>query len=72
MINRQTNFIFFLLATGLLSAQQDVQMADKFYSEGKVYVVVIVVSILVIGILAYLFFLDRKLSKLEKEVDKKK
>ena len=72
MINRKTNFIFFLLATGLLSAQQDVQMADAFYSEGKVYVVVIVVSILVIGILAYLFFLDRKLSKLEKEVDKKK
>ncbi|MFN5182098.1 MAG: CcmD family protein [Bacteroidota bacterium] len=61
-----------VLFTLISYSQQEVEMADKFYTEGKVYVVVIVVSVLVVGMLAYLFLMDRKISRLEKEVQNKK
>jgi CcmD family protein len=49
---------------------QDVEMADAFRADGKIYVVVAVISVVVIGLLAYLFSIDRKVSKLEKEIKK--
>jgi hypothetical protein len=36
-------------------------------SEGKIYVVMVVVVTILIGLILYLFRLDRKLSKLEKD-----
>lgn len=45
----------------------EVEMADTFRAEGKIYVVVSIMSIILIGIAAYLFNLDRKISKLEKK-----
>lgn len=39
---------------------------------GKIYVVVVVLAVILVGIFAYLFFLDRKVNKLEKEVEDKK
>jgi CcmD family protein len=55
-----------------LLAQQAVEqaptMADTFRSEGKIYVVIGVVLVVFIGIIIYLFNLDRKISKLEKEI----
>ena len=50
-------------------ATDDVVMADTLRSNGKIYVVVAVVVIIVTGLLAYLYLLDRKVSKLEKEVN---
>lgn len=47
----------------------NVEMADVMRSEGKIYVVVAGLVIVVAGFLAYLFFLDKKIGKLEKEVD---
>ncbi len=52
-----------------LSFLQNAEMADVMRSEGKIYVVVAGLVIVVAGFLAYLFFLDRKISRLEKEVD---
>ena len=49
---------------------QNVEMADAFRADGKIYVVVAVVSVVVIGLIAYLFSLDKKVSKLEKEIKK--
>jgi CcmD family protein len=43
-------------------------MADQMRAEGKIYVVVGVLLIILIGLLLYLVSIDRKLSKLEKEV----
>ena len=43
-------------------------MADDLRASGKIYVVVAVVTIIVAGLLAYLISLDRKLSRLEKEM----
>ena len=47
---------------------QDVTMADTFRAEGKIYVVVAIISVILAGLFAYLFSLDRKISKIEKEI----
>ncbi|MCX6181715.1 MAG: CcmD family protein [Bacteroidetes bacterium] len=46
--------------------EQGPEMADMLYQNGKIYVVVGVLVIILIGVLGYLFFLDRKISKIEK------
>ena len=43
-------------------------MADDLRTSGKIYVVVAVVAVIVAGLLAYLISLDRKVSRLEKEI----
>ena len=42
------------------------QMADAFRSEGKIYVVITVISIIFICLIGYLVYIDLKLRKLEK------
>ncbi len=49
-------------------AQETVEMADKFREDGKIYVVIAVVSIILAGIFIYLFRLDRKITDLEKRI----
>ena len=48
-----------------------VEMADGLYQSGKIYVVVVVGCIIFAGIALYLTMLDRKISKLEKEIEGK-
>ncbi|QNL22017.1 CcmD family protein [Hyphobacterium sp. CCMP332] len=48
---------------------QEVEMADAMRANGKIYVVIAVVLVILIGILIYIFQTDRKLKQLEKEVD---
>ena len=60
------NLIFICLST-TLTAGETIDMADTFRSEGKIYVVVTILSIVFAGIVMYLIRLDRKLSRLEKE-----
>jgi CcmD family protein len=48
-----------------------VEMADGMRQSGKIYVVVTVLSVIFTGIIAYLIMLDRKISKLEKEIKSK-
>ncbi len=43
------------------------QMADTFRSEGKIYVVITVISIIFLCLIGYLVYLDIKLRKLEKK-----
>ena len=47
---------------------QDAQMADTMRSEGKIYVVVAIILVIFFGLIAYLIYTDRKISKLEKRV----
>ena len=48
-------------------AQEQVEMADTMRSNGKIYVVVAVCLIILIGLFLYVMSVDRKLRKLEKE-----
>lgn len=50
---------------------QNAEMADAFRADGKIYVVVAVVLIVLAGLIVYLFMLDRKLNKLERMIDEK-
>ena len=48
-----------------------VEMADALRTSGKIYVVVLVVTIILTGLILYLIRLDKKVSRLEKEVSNK-
>jgi CcmD family protein len=70
-------FIFFSLN---LNAQQvvenaeqnsAVEMADAMRSDGKIYIVVAVVAAIMAGLVIYLVRLDRKITKLENEINTK-
>jgi CcmD family protein len=61
--------LFFTLCLGLfvsLQAQaQEVQMAESWRQDGKIYIVIGVFSIILTGLFVYVFSLDRKIGKLE-------
>ncbi|AKP51769.1 CcmD family protein [Cyclobacterium amurskyense] len=72
--------IIFLLFISFLAKAQDkigitdedyqnsgVEMADKMRSEGKIYVLVSIIGIVLGGILVYVIQTDRKISGLEKK-----
>jgi CcmD family protein len=66
-------FIFTLVLTlsyslNLLAQNSNgVDMADALRSSGKIYVVVSVISVVFIGIAIYLFSIDSRLKKIEKQ-----
>jgi len=53
------------------ATSENIEMADVMRASGKIYVVVLVVTVILIGLLLYLIRLDRKIGKLEKEVEVK-
>jgi CcmD family protein len=65
------SFILILLLLNFVTAfAQDpasVEMADTLRSSGKIYVVIGTIVIIFIGLAIYLFAIDRRLRKIEKE-----
>lgn len=61
-----TIFTLLLFSIPTISAQAD--NPDFFRSIGKIYVVVAVIVAMFIGIVLFLVFLERKLSKLENQI----
>ena len=66
---------FFLLTllsvtTAFAQSAEAPEMADALRANGKIYVVVAVVALIVTGLLLYLITLDRKVSKLEQQIKK--
>jgi len=61
---------FFLSLITFAQETEQVEMADEMRASGKIYVVVAVLVTVFIGIVIYLIRIDRKVSKLEKEVKK--
>lgn len=62
--------LFVLFVPNILGAQ-DVDMADSFRKDGKIYVVVLVTAVVFLGIVIYLISIDRKLRKMEQELKNK-
>jgi hypothetical protein len=56
-----------LFSTQISFAQEKVDMADTMRSNGRIYVVVAVVLVILIGLILYLVRLDKKITKMEKE-----
>jgi CcmD family protein len=61
-----------LLISNRLFAQQEVEMADAMRSNGKIYVVVSILLVIFVGIVGFLIFMDRKITRLEKRLPAKK
>jgi len=66
---KKITLLLALLITSLnLFAQNDgVEMADALRTDGKICVVVAVIVIILLGLLIYLFALDKRLKMLEKK-----
>jgi CcmD family protein len=58
-----------LLLINLSVFAQDVEMADTMRSSGKIYVVIGTVVIVFAGLAVYLFSMDGRLKKMEKNND---
>jgi cytochrome c biogenesis protein CcdA len=58
---------FFVSTISFAQAQQ-VEMADTMRSNGKIYIVVAVCLTILIGLFLYVFLIDRKISKIEKDL----
>lgn len=76
MINKIKNILVLalvLFSASVFSQTADapMEMADGMRQSGKIYVVVAVLCTIFIGIVTYLIILDRKISKLEKEIKNK-
>lgn len=56
-----------LFSNMLLFAQDNQKIEDIMRSNGKIYVVVAVCITILTGLFVYVFIIDRKISKLEKE-----
>ena len=67
---KRTLFLILLnIIAIVLNAQdstQKVEMADTMRSNGRIYVVVAVILIILIGLLLYIARLDRKINNMEK------
>ena len=51
---------------------QTVEMADAFRADGKIWVVIAVLGVTLIGLFSYLFYTERRISRLEKELNSSK
>ncbi|MFM7195465.1 MAG: CcmD family protein [Bacteroidota bacterium] len=68
-INKSLTIIFFLVPA-LLHAQEP-EMADGLRAEGKIYVLVAIILVILAGLIYFVLRLDNKLSRLERDVQKK-
>ncbi|WP_306643417.1 CcmD family protein [Sanyastnella coralliicola] len=60
-----------MLTSVFASAETISPLEETMFSSGKMPVVMAVAAVILVGIFVYLFVLDRKIGKLEKEAEKK-
>jgi K+-transporting ATPase A subunit len=63
---------FLIIAALTVKNASAAEMADTMRSDGKIWVVITVLSIILIGLFIYLFTIDRKISSVEKQIQDKK
>lgn len=69
---KKTSSLFALFLFSLPGLAQEVEMADTMRSEGKIYVVVSILLIILAGLIFYVVTIDRKASRLEKKLEELK
>ena len=63
-----TATLLMLFAAGQLFAQnQTSTITDSFYASGKIYVVVVCAGLILLGLILFMFSIDRRLKKVEKK-----
>lgn len=53
----------------LFAQNEQVEMADAFRADGKIYVVIAVISVILSGMFFYLFKLDKKIANVEQQIE---
>jgi K+-transporting ATPase A subunit len=61
-----------LMLASSTSFAQNAEMADTFRADGKIYVVVTIVLMVLAGLIGYLFLLDRKITRVERLLKEKR
>jgi predicted Na+-dependent transporter len=56
-----------LITLTSFAQENKIEMADQLRSSGKIYVVVAVMLLLFVSFIAYLFSIDKRLKKIEKD-----
>ena len=51
----------------LSQVSEKVEMADKFRADGKIYIVLVIILVILAGLFFYLIRIDRKVTKLEEQ-----
>ena len=72
-ISRALMFISASLFSAATFAQQGQEswLVETMYKSGKINTVVAVVAVLITGLAAWMFMMDRKVSRLEKDMNKR-
>lgn len=73
MIKRLLSCMFALIAFAT-AAQEPVepQMADRMREDGKIYIVVAVIGLIFLALVFFMVYLERKVKKLEDQLNGKK
>ncbi|MBI5856029.1 MAG: CcmD family protein [Sphingobacteriales bacterium] len=67
-LKKITLFVLLMILSSVVFAQDDKEvMADTMRSNGRIYVLLAVVVTILLGLILYVFRLDRKISRLEKD-----
>lgn len=69
---RKFLYLFLLMTISVFANAQDAEMADTMRSNGKIYVVVGIILIVLVGLITYLVLLDKKITKLENKLSDKR
>jgi surface polysaccharide O-acyltransferase-like enzyme len=71
-MNKRSLILFLLSLTSFFASAQDngPQMADGMRADGKIYVVIGVLSIVFISLIVFLILQERKIARLEKQIKK--
>ncbi len=73
-MNKKRVFSFLLAialpSLTLFAQEKEVEMADVFRESGKIYTVVAVLGVVLTGLIVYMVATERRLAKLEKEINK--
>jgi CcmD family protein len=64
---KKITLLALLLLGYTMAFAQPAEMADAMRSSGKIYVVIATIVIIFVGLAIYLFSIDRRLKKIEKE-----
>jgi len=66
-MNKLILFLLGVFCSCIVEAQNKVEMADAMRSNGKIYVVVAVCLTILFGLIMYVYSVDRKITRIEKD-----
>jgi uncharacterized membrane protein len=64
-------FLMFMITMQLFAQGQGSSITDSLYASGKIYVVVACVLVILLGLLLFLFKIEKRLKKIEKKTSAK-